>query len=184
MTDRFLAGRVALLTGGATGICRATALAMADAGADIVIGSLTEEVRAPAVAREGHTIVTNQDLENTRQDILRCGARAISRPLNVAIDASCDAIVDAAMKDFGKSRRSGEWRGFQPVDVDGRSRRRGVAPPHRRQPHRLLSDDQARVAGDDGTTLGQNHQYRVDRREHRRKNARRLLCLEIGNTRA
>ena len=102
MTDRFLAGRVALLTGGATGICRATALAMADAGADICIGSLTEDVRAPAVAREGHTIVTDQDLENTRQDILRCGVRATSRPLNVAFDASCDAIVDAAVKDFGK----------------------------------------------------------------------------------
>ncbi len=102
MTDRFLAGRVALLTGGATGICRATALAMADAGADIVIGSLTEDVRAPAVAREGHTIVTDHDLENTRQDILRCSVRAISQPLNVAIDASCDAIVDAAVKDFGK----------------------------------------------------------------------------------
>ena len=40
MGDRFLSGRAAMVTGGASGMGRAMALAFADAGADVAIGSL------------------------------------------------------------------------------------------------------------------------------------------------
>src|SRR5690606_38994747 len=52
MSDRFLAGRAAWVTGGATGMGRATALALAKAGADVAIGSLTAAVHGERVARE------------------------------------------------------------------------------------------------------------------------------------
>ena len=40
MSDRYLSGRVAWVTGGASGVGRACATALAKAGADIAIGSL------------------------------------------------------------------------------------------------------------------------------------------------
>ena len=40
MTDKFLHGKVAMVTGGASGMGRAMALAFASAGADVAIGSL------------------------------------------------------------------------------------------------------------------------------------------------
>ena len=102
MSDRFLSGQVALITGGATGICRATALAMASAGADIVIGSLTEAARLPIVDREGHTVVTDEDLEKARKEISDAGVQVQAHALNVAVNESCDAIVEATIQEFGK----------------------------------------------------------------------------------
>ena len=40
MTDKFLSGRMAMVTGGASGMGRAMALAFASAGANVAIGSL------------------------------------------------------------------------------------------------------------------------------------------------
>ena len=102
MSEKYLSGRVALIIGGATGICRATALAMAGAGADIVIGSLTEAVRLPKIEREGHTVVTDTDLEKTKQEIAEFGVRVHAEPLNVAVDASCDNLVNTAIREFGQ----------------------------------------------------------------------------------
>ena len=102
MGDQYLSGRVALITGGATGICRATALAMANAGANIVIGSLTEQVRLKKVKREGHTVVSEAGLEKTRKEIIDLGVKAQAHALNVATNESCDAIVESAINEFGR----------------------------------------------------------------------------------
>ncbi len=50
--DRMLSGKVALVTGGARGIGAATALALADAGADVVVSYSASADQADAVASE------------------------------------------------------------------------------------------------------------------------------------
>ena len=45
MTDKYLAGKVAWVTGGASGMGRATALALARAGANVAVGSLVASQR-------------------------------------------------------------------------------------------------------------------------------------------
>ena len=47
MTTRFLEGRVAWVTGGASGMGRAMALALAEVGADVAVGSLLADEGAP-----------------------------------------------------------------------------------------------------------------------------------------
>ena len=49
---RTLSGKVALVTGGARGIGAATALALADAGADVIVSYSASADKAEAVARE------------------------------------------------------------------------------------------------------------------------------------
>jgi len=52
MTDTYLQGRVAMVTGGASGMGRAMALAFAEKGADVIIGSLSDESASPTVDGE------------------------------------------------------------------------------------------------------------------------------------
>ena len=74
-TNRFdlnLQGRVALITGAATGIGRATALAFAQAGAAVVINHLTSPVEAAGLAAEiesagGRALVLEADVTQAAQ---------------------------------------------------------------------------------------------------------------------
>ena len=52
MADRYLQGRVAMVTGGASGMGRAMALALAEKGADVIIGSLSDQNASPTVDGE------------------------------------------------------------------------------------------------------------------------------------
>src|SRR6266540_1989895 len=50
MSDRYLTGKSAWVTGGASGMGRATAIALAKAGADVAIGSLVASQRGAVLA--------------------------------------------------------------------------------------------------------------------------------------
>ena len=77
-------GRVALVTGGGTGIGRATAVRLAAEGARVVIGNRNEEQGAAVVA-----------------EIEGAGGVALFRPTDVTVDSQVRALVEAAVGEFG-----------------------------------------------------------------------------------
>lgn len=84
--ERFLLeGRVALVTGASRGIGRASALALAEAGADVVL----------AARRPG-------PLENVATEVRSFGRRALAVPTDTCDAAACDALVAKALETFGK----------------------------------------------------------------------------------
>ncbi len=100
MSDKFLKGRAALVTGGASGMGRAMALAFADAGADVAIGSLL--AGGGKVSGELVNMPGAEELEATKAEIEARGARAIAMNLDVTSPESVQAFHDAAIKAFGK----------------------------------------------------------------------------------
>jgi len=86
VTDRFsLDGRVAIITGGGTGIGRGTALVLAQHGADVVLAA-----RRP------------EPLESTVKEIETLGRRALAVPTDVTSVEPCQALVDKTLETFGR----------------------------------------------------------------------------------
>jgi 3-oxoacyl-[acyl-carrier protein] reductase len=81
-----LGGTVALVTGSATGIGRATALALARRGSDVVINYTRSETEALA----------------TVEDARRLGRRALLVRGDVSDDASCRRLVEACERELGR----------------------------------------------------------------------------------
>ena len=80
-----LDGKVAIVTGASSGLGVAFAQALAEAGADVVLG-------ARRVDR----------LEETKQLVEAAGRRALVVKTDVASPEDCQALVDAAMATFGR----------------------------------------------------------------------------------
>jgi NAD(P)-dependent dehydrogenase (short-subunit alcohol dehydrogenase family) len=79
-----LAGKVAIVTGAASGIGRATALLMAREGASVVVADLNGDGAAAVV-----------------KEIEAAGGRAVGHSVDVAEEASVVAMIEAATKHFG-----------------------------------------------------------------------------------
>ncbi len=80
-----LAGKVAVITGGDSGIGRAVAIAYAREGADVLISYLDE----------------HDDAEETRKWVEQAGRKAVLVPGDVADAAHCRSIIDTAISEFG-----------------------------------------------------------------------------------
>jgi NAD(P)-dependent dehydrogenase (short-subunit alcohol dehydrogenase family) len=78
------AGKVAVITGGASGIGRGTALAMARRGADLVIADIND-----------------RRLEETRADIATLGRRVLAVHCDVAKDVDVEHLGETALRAMG-----------------------------------------------------------------------------------
>lgn len=81
-----LNGRVAVITGGGTGIGRATALMLADRGANVVIN----------YSRSA------EDAEATVRELQQRGVRAVAHQADVAHDGAVRTMVDRTLQEFGR----------------------------------------------------------------------------------
>ena len=80
-----LDGKVAVVTGASSGLGVHFARALAEAGADVALGARRAE-----------------RLADTRAAVEAAGRRAVAVRTDVADPASCQALVDAAMAEFGR----------------------------------------------------------------------------------
>ncbi|MEE9251593.1 MAG: SDR family oxidoreductase [Alphaproteobacteria bacterium] len=102
MTDTFLEGRAALVTGGASGMGRAMALAFASAGADVAIGSLLADRAESKAEGEIAHLPGEQELEAAAREIESHGGKALAMELDVTSMESVEAFHGAAVEKFGK----------------------------------------------------------------------------------
>ena len=86
MSDKELAGKVAVVTGAGRNIGRAIALHLARAGAAVVVNARSNQAEADAVAAE----------------IAAAGGKAIAVLADVADPAAVEAMAQAALKAFGR----------------------------------------------------------------------------------
>ena len=115
-----LAGKVAIVTGAGRNIGRAIALALADAGASIVVNARNNKAEAEAVAREieaggGKALVHMGDVANAAdvQDIVETAARHFGR-----IDILVNNAALRREKPFDQMSYA-EWREIMNVTLDG-----------------------------------------------------------------
>ena len=79
-------GRVAIITGGGTGVGRATALDLARRGCAVVVNYSRSTDAAEATAAE----------------VAKLGVRALAFQADVASDAACRGLVDATVRELGR----------------------------------------------------------------------------------
>ncbi len=84
MADRTLAGRRALVTGAGRGIGRSSALALAEAGADIVV-----------------TARSVIEIEKVAEEIRGIGRRSVAMPCDVTDPAQVDQLVSSIAQNLG-----------------------------------------------------------------------------------
>ena len=93
MFEATLKGQVALVTGGSRGIGRATVLALAQAGADVVLSYSSQ-----ADTRAGHPGIADATADEARA----LGVRALTLEAAVADPASAQVMIDSTVEGLGR----------------------------------------------------------------------------------
>src|SRR4051812_11678242 len=84
MTTGTLAGKVALVTGGGSGIGRASCLALANAGAAVMAAD-----------------IDLSGAEETASQIIAAGGQGAATQVDVSKPSECEAMVDATLDELG-----------------------------------------------------------------------------------
>ena len=79
-------GKAAIITGGGTGVGRATALALARLGCSVLVNYSR----------------SREEAEKTAAELTGLGVRAIAQQGDVAQDSACRALVETAVREFGR----------------------------------------------------------------------------------
>ena len=79
-------GKAAIITGGGTGVGRATALELARRGCSVLVNYSR----------------SREDAEKTAAELSGLGVRAIAFQADVAEDSACRGMVEAALREFGR----------------------------------------------------------------------------------
>ena len=97
---------VAVVTGASRGIGRAGALALAEAGFDVVVSARTvhegDGVAEPNSVRESVTLAVPGSLERTAQEIEERGQRALIVPMDLSDRASVEALPATVLDAWGR----------------------------------------------------------------------------------
>lgn len=97
---------VAIVTGASRGIGRAGALALAEAGFDVVVSARTvhegEGVAEPNSVREQVTLAVPGSLERTAEEIVERGRRALIVPMDLSDRTSVEALVPTVLEAWGR----------------------------------------------------------------------------------
>ncbi|HDQ14579.1 MAG TPA: SDR family oxidoreductase [Sediminispirochaeta sp.] len=102
MSDRYLEGRVAMVTGGASGMGRAMALEFAKAGASVAIGSLLSNKKETKADGELVNMPGMEEMERTKGELEAFGVKALAVELDVTSTESCENFYNETIKAFGK----------------------------------------------------------------------------------
>lgn len=102
MSDRYLDGRAAWITGAASGIGRGIALALARAGADVAIGTLLDEHRRTLISGQTADLLTATELKDLRDEISADGVQVHCGVLDICSERSVRAFFETAVGVFGK----------------------------------------------------------------------------------
>ena len=99
--QKFLRGKAALISGGASGMGRAIALALADAGASVAIGSLLADSESEPDGSIVH-LPSGSQLQEAVQAIEARGVPALGAPLDVCDPLSVEQFHRQAVAAFGQ----------------------------------------------------------------------------------
>jgi NAD(P)-dependent dehydrogenase (short-subunit alcohol dehydrogenase family) len=102
MSDRNLEGRVAMVTGGASGMGRAMALEFAKAGANVAIGSLLLNRKETKADGELVNMPGMEEMERTKGELEAFGVKALAVELDVTSTESCENFYNETVKAYGK----------------------------------------------------------------------------------